>query len=150
MKPSLQANGTPTYFLRQMLLMSIGLLLFQWWVQEPGRVMVHIPWAFWGPWIGAGCSLWILWLHGPNAPVIQDEEAYLELRLWEVWPSITSPSARFGPRFLHALFTQPLCRICQAFDLDSGLETLVLCCKVFFFFFGLLPFPLLLLFLLSW
>lgn len=134
MKTSLQANGTPTCFLRQMLLMSIGLLLFQWWVQEPGRVMAHIPWAFWGPWLGAGCSLWIPSLHGPNAPVIQDEEAYLELRLWEVWPSITSPLARFGPIFLHTLFTQLLCRICQAFDLDSKLETLVVCWKVFFFF----------------
>ena len=68
--------------------MSIGLFLrepaphlpavFQWWVQEQGRVIAHILWVFGGPWRGASCSLWILSPHGPNAPVIQDEEAYLE------------------------------------------------------------------------
>ena len=33
---------------------------------------------FGGPWRGASCSLWILSPHGPNAPVIHDEEAYIE------------------------------------------------------------------------
>ena len=50
--------------------------VFQRWVQL--QRWAHVLWMFGGPWLCASCSLWILSLHGPNAPVTQDEEACLE------------------------------------------------------------------------